>query len=368
MITAVRAAEDSPPPDFAALVDLRHRLSGRPHALTALSTAIDRDPGFAVVLFEDIIPSVLHHAATLTLRDAPALLLAGRSGRVEIPRAKAVALLAHMVLGTMPEPVWPGQTFPRARFDGMLDRSEAQVVAKLRCVLALFECLGDRSPPGVLRIERDLPPVTRTALEWAMDGSPLTAFEVKAKGGIEDAHGCLQVDFANRFLGGGVLRTGAVQEEIRFSVCPELLVGLLLCAAMRDDEALRLRGAERFAAVEGYARTLRYVGPCNDECPRDPDGTPAVELVAIDALDLRRFPEASAQFRPAVLLREMEKARIGFGGARARTAPTTVATGHWGCGVFGAHPQLKAVLQWLAASACGAGVRWGWLARRPCGL
>lgn len=27
-----------------------------------------------------------------------------------------------------------------------------------------------------------------------------------------------------------------------------------------------------------------------------------------------------------------------------------IATGNWGCGAFGGDPQLKAVLQWIAAS------------------
>lgn len=30
----------------------------------------------------------------------------------------------------------------------------------------------------------------------------------------------LQADFANKFLGGGVFGRGAVQEEIRFLICP----------------------------------------------------------------------------------------------------------------------------------------------------
>ncbi len=33
-----------------------------------------------------------------------------------------------------------------------------------------------------------------------------------------------QVDFASRVVGGGVLGQGLVQEEIRFSVCPELII------------------------------------------------------------------------------------------------------------------------------------------------
>lgn len=27
-----------------------------------------------------------------------------------------------------------------------------------------------------------------------------------------------------------------------------------------------------------------------------------------------------------------------------------VATGNWGCGAFGGDPELKAIIQWLAAS------------------
>lgn len=38
----------------------------------------------------------------------------------------------------------------------------------------------------------------------------------------------LQVDFANKRVGGGVLGRGSVQEEIRFVICPELIVSRLL--------------------------------------------------------------------------------------------------------------------------------------------
>lgn len=49
----------------------------------------------------------------------------------------------------------------------------------------------------------------------------LHKFQVYAAGTIEDhGVGMLQADFANKFLGGGVLGHGAVQEEIRFLICP----------------------------------------------------------------------------------------------------------------------------------------------------
>ena len=53
--------------------------------------------------------------------------------------------------------------------------------------------------------------------------------QVVEKGGIEDAPNTLQADFANEYIGGGVLCGGNVQEEIRFSICPECLVSMLLC-------------------------------------------------------------------------------------------------------------------------------------------
>jgi hypothetical protein len=35
-----------------------------------------------------------------------------------------------------------------------------------------------------------------------------------------------------------------------------------------------------------------------------------------------------------------------------------VATGNWGCGAFNGDPPLKAVIQWLAASAEGRALRY----------
>jgi poly(ADP-ribose) glycohydrolase len=44
---------------------------------------------------------------------------------------------------------------------------------------------------------------------------------------IEDLPADIKVDFANKFVGGGVLEHGCVQEEILMMICPELLLGVL---------------------------------------------------------------------------------------------------------------------------------------------
>jgi len=195
-----------------------------------------------------------------------------------------------------------------------------------------------------------IPP--RGASAWAEDTAPLTPLSVSETLAIEDAADHRQVDFANAYLGGGVLSGGCVQEEIRFAVAPELLVGMILSPRMGPDEAIVLRGAERFTLTRGYAASLAYDGHFEDPASRAADGTPDIELVAIDALDYRR-QNAAAQFTEEAMLRELSKARCGFL-RDARALP--VATGNWGCGAFRGDPALKAVLQWLAASSEGRGV------------
>lgn len=41
-----------------------------------------------------------------------------------------------------------------------------------------------------------------------------------------------------RYVGGGVLGSGCVQEEIRYVICPELIVGRLFVEQLGDNEAL----------------------------------------------------------------------------------------------------------------------------------
>ena len=50
------------------------------------------------------------------------------------------------------------------------------------------------------------------------------------------------MDFANRFVGGGVTGHGLVQEEIRFLINPELIVSRLFTEALEYNECLIVTG------------------------------------------------------------------------------------------------------------------------------
>ena len=49
--------------------------------------------------------------------------------------------------------------------------------------------------------------------------------------------------------------------------------------------------------------------------------------------------------------RDIFKAYVGFSFANdEKGIPKTIATGNWGCGVFGGNHELKFIQQWIAAS------------------
>lgn len=84
-------------------------------------------------------------------------------------------------------------------------------------------------------LSKELHPIA----EWQHNSLPLCPFEVDEDNSIEDSGGhTLQVCFASRNLGGGVLEEGCGKEEIRFLICPELLISQLVMADMEDNEAV----------------------------------------------------------------------------------------------------------------------------------
>ena len=65
-----------------------------------------------------------------------------------------------------------------------------------------------------------------------------------------------------------MLGHGCVQEEIRFSLCPEMLVSLLICEVMEPNECVVLVGCQRYSTYDGYARSFRFTGNFQDQAPR----------------------------------------------------------------------------------------------------
>jgi len=194
------------------------------------------------------------------------------------------------------------------------------------------------------------------------------------------------------FGGGPVGGGGASDEEALCTCFGESLVALaLLPRPMGNLEAILLHGLRRTAHASGVAHTFAFEGrarsgeeqgsvgevPFVSYAPAEGEARPpatlasaaaaalspptsTLTLVAIDA----GSPPGLEQFDRASVLREVQKAAVGFAAlalsAAPGSAPVTaevpplVAAGLWGCGGFrGGQPLLRVVVLLLAAASAG---------------
>ncbi|KAE8701967.1 6,7-dimethyl-8-ribityllumazine synthase [Hibiscus syriacus] len=157
---------------------------------------------------------------------------------------------------------------------GVVLLSQELIAALLACSLFCLFLISDRGPRHLPTInfdqlfasvsfERKLLSLGHQPLQsclsypyadfWTKSTIPLCPFQVHSSGLIEDhAIGTLEVDFENKYLGGGALNRDCVQEEIRFMINPELIAGMLFLPSMADNESIEIVGVERFSDYTGY--------------------------------------------------------------------------------------------------------------------
>ncbi|XP_048061092.1 poly(ADP-ribose) glycohydrolase isoform X1 [Megalobrama amblycephala] len=242
--------------------------------------------------------------------------------------------------------------YPEINFYRLFEGSNFRKIEKLKTLLCYFRRVTESMPTGLVTFTRQCMSVTP---KWESSKTQLTRLHITCKGTIEnEGYGMLQVDFANRMVGGGVTGMGLVQEEIRFLINPELIVSRLFTEALDHDECLIITGTEQYSEYSGYAESFKWKANHKDEIPRDGWQRRCTEIVAMDALKYRNFME---QFQPEKMTRELNKAYCGFmrPGVNAQNL-SAIATGNWGCGAFGGDTNLKALLQLMAASEAGRDV------------
>lgn len=133
---------------------------------------------------------------------------------------------------------------------------------------------------------------------------------VSFSGTIEDdGEGLLQVNFADKLLGGSVLSYACVQEPIRFLICPELLCSRLFTESLDDNECLIMKGCERYSSYEGYGPTFKWAGDYKDVTPRDTSKRHKCTIVAIDAIPFRNRLD---QYQEHKIKRELNKVILFF--------------------------------------------------------
>ncbi|KAK3148787.1 hypothetical protein QOZ80_3AG0208670 [Eleusine coracana subsp. coracana] len=374
-------------------------------ALTDLRQALDLPPlsahaaeGFAIFFddllsrvhaqgwFAEVFPSLArlllrlpalledHYAKAADGESGLRILGSQDAGVVLLSQELTAALLACALFCLFPTADRGEASLPRINFDGLFSalthKPRQSQEQKVRCLLHYFERVTDSTPTGFVSFERKVLPHHLDSDMWMKSSAPLCQFRVFSSGFIEDEEQeALEVDFANKRLGGGALFRGCVQEEIRFMINPELIVGMLFMASMEDNEAIEIMGAERFSQYMGYGSTFRFVGDYLDARPFDSMRRRRTRILAIDAL----ARPALSQYESSGLLREVNKAFCGFmdpskqqlyvklfqnqdSNNKDNCSSTSsseyigVSTGNWGCGAFGGDPEIKSMVQWIAAS------------------
>ena len=169
--------------------------------------------------------------------------------------------------------------------------------------------------------------------------------------GTEDFRDKLMIDFANKYIGGGSLSTGTVQEEIIFHKHVEPIVSMLFTEQLENEEAFIIKGVQRFNETRGFKSSFRLVGDFLESIVQDDFRRNDSYIVAIDAVYYQGHEYL--QYEKAQIVRELNKAYVGFMGDAEDRVNRDIATGRWGCGAFGGDDRLKFVIQWLAASAAG---------------
>ena len=156
---------------------------------------------------------------------------------------------------------------------------------------------------------------------------PINIYE---KGSLFDGNDSYFVDFANMYIGGGVLEGGCVQEEILFAVQPEAIVSMFLMEVMDDNDAIRIDNTIRYSEYTGYGRSVKF------------------EKSAIDMKDLKTIKrnkfiaiDASVNYRTNFgmldeesIKRDIHKAYVGFSLINffkedGKHEEKSIATGNW---------------------------------------
>ena len=178
----------------------------------------------------------------------------------------------------------------------------------------------------------------------------LCDIKVVEEGSLFDSEAKFYVDFANQYIGGGVLSGGCVQEEILFTVKPEAVVSIFLMRKMDDNDAIRIDNIIQYSNYSGYGRTFKF----EDDATKDITKIKKYNIIAIDAV----CTYSSGGVDKESVERDLIKAYVGFNlinfdDEKVITMTKTIATGNWGCGAFGGDFELKFLQQWIAASYAG---------------
>ncbi|ORX46422.1 hypothetical protein BCR36DRAFT_331854 [Piromyces finnis] len=318
-------------------------------------------PEEASSFFKNTLPYIIEQALNLPKYLTKPIPLLGKYMNIAITinKLQAISLLANQFLCIFTNENHKIYQTPECSFLGMLSSPNFPIdssVEKIRCVIHYFEKMKSRS---IDSLKSELLTYQRVSLkdsdipDWIHSKMDICNVIIDKGKNIEDCENMLQVDFANSYLGGGVLKAGCVQEEIRFTINPELFISMIFTQRLDHLESAFIIGTERISKFKGYGRSFKYNGDYNDSyIAFDKWNRKSTEIVALDATHYGSSYKKYIQFSTKDTIREMNKLYIGFkeNEFSSLSKGSYIATGNWGCGAYNGDLELKALLQIMVAS------------------
>lgn len=298
-------------------------------------------------LFPEIACLALHEETQKQLKEMKLeTLIEKKSNTLTFTRFQIACLLSYLFFGLIPNRSSNKDLHGTVNFSELFSGKNFTKSEKLLCILNYFRRVQEWRKKFPEKLEekvifkRKYVSSPKGLKEWLKSKKKLNKFELDFKKAIEEVRipQSIEVDFANRMIGGGAIRSGALQEEIRFMVSPECIPLILFTEGLHDNEVLYIIGTENINKYLGYNKTFEFDGDFQNSEHK-------TVIVAMDAIPFR-FPEE--QFSKSNIERELTKACIGFD--YDDNSFNTVVTGKWGCGAFKGDPLLKFIIQWIAAS------------------
>mmetsp|Transcript_47456 Transcript_47456/g.54639 ORF Transcript_47456/g.54639 Transcript_47456/m.54639 type:complete len:467 (+) Transcript_47456:88-1488(+) len=223
---------------------------------------------------------------------------------------------------------------------------------RLKCQLYYFYTVDKLEPSGTIRyIRRAMHPGDFPVWETSKAELSPVVFDENKK--IEDSDGFMHADFANKDLMLHYIIPSMTQEEVLFSIRPDIFPILLIAERLEDDEVILIMGAKIYSSYTGYLSSFEWQPLRREDfLNRQPTG-----IFAVDAIPSM----GDVQFTTKYVNRELRKIHLGFTAIDEfandyRDLPyefDRVSTGNWGCGAFGGNLYLKFLEQWIAASIGG---------------
>lgn len=153
--------------------------------------------------------------------------------------------------------------------------------------------------------------------------------------------GLLQVDFAEKMVGGDAFGLDCSLDDVRFFIYPELLITRLFTQKLGPLDCLVVNGCEKFNTCSGYSETFKWEGAYTDKTPFDDSGRRNFCIALSDHIN---YHSTTSQYKAKNILNDLHRAFVGF---CHEINALRVTIGVWKSGSCENDKCLKALLQMM---------------------